>query len=101
MPEIQMTMTFDDGHRIVGHKGKCARLHGHTYKIEITCIGSLDSTSPGFVVDFGDLKSLVNEWDHRFLVWDQDPIWRCNLIPRAPDEALKHEEQGFTPLHFN
>jgi 6-pyruvoyltetrahydropterin/6-carboxytetrahydropterin synthase len=70
--EISLEMRFDAGHRIVGHKGKCARLHGHTYKVHILCQGEVKE--PGFVVDFGDLKDLVNEWDHRMLLWDQDTL---------------------------
>lgn len=70
--EISLEMTFDAGHRIVGHKGKCARLHGHTYKAHIMVGGEVEN--PGFVVDFGDLKDLVNVWDHRLLLWNLDPL---------------------------
>jgi 6-pyruvoyltetrahydropterin/6-carboxytetrahydropterin synthase len=70
--QIGYEMTFDAGHRIVGHKGKCARLHGHTYRGKFTVAGRL--IDPGFVVDFGDLKDMVNEWDHFMLLWEQDPI---------------------------
>jgi 6-pyruvoyltetrahydropterin/6-carboxytetrahydropterin synthase len=68
--EISLEMTFDAGHRIVGHKGKCSRLHGHTYKVHVMASGPI--IEPGFVVDFGDIKDLVNEWDHRMLLWEQD-----------------------------
>ena len=27
---------FDAAHRILGHSGKCAYLHGHTYRLEVT-----------------------------------------------------------------
>lgn len=70
--EISIEGTFDAAHRIVGHKGKCARLHGHTYKYHIMVRGMV--VSPGFVVDFGDIKDLVNEWDHMTLLWQQDPL---------------------------
>lgn len=72
MHEISLEMTFDAGHRIVGHKGKCARLHGHTYRVEIRAAGPL--RDPGFVVDFGDIKDLVNEWDHVLLLWEEDSM---------------------------
>lgn len=71
--EIYLEMTFDAGHRIVGHKGKCARLHGHTYRVEIRATGPVQE--PGFVVDFGDIKDKVNEWDHKLLVWENDPMF--------------------------
>jgi 6-pyruvoyltetrahydropterin/6-carboxytetrahydropterin synthase len=90
--EISYEMTFDAGHRIVGHKGKCARLHGHTYKVHIMASGSVHE--PGFVVDFGDLKDIVNEWDHRMLIWNQDLL--C-----TPDRREFWIDEGVVFLSFN
>jgi 6-pyruvoyltetrahydropterin/6-carboxytetrahydropterin synthase len=39
-----------------GHK--CKNLHGHSYKLTVTLRGPVGSD--GFVMDFADLKSLVN-----------------------------------------
>lgn len=86
--EIFLEMTFDAGHRIVGHKGKCARLHGHTYRVEIRCAGPV--RDPGFVIDFGDIKDLVNKWDHQMLLWEQDEISNFAL-----------QEFGVIDLPFN
>lgn len=90
--EISYEMTFDAGHRIVGHKGKCARLHGHTYKVSIFAAGSVHE--PGFVVDFGDLKDIVNEWDHRMLLWNQDPLY-------DPESEHFWTDEGVVFLTFN
>lgn len=94
--EISLEHTFDAGHRIVGHKGKCARLHGHTYKIHVLARGEV--LDPGFVVDFGDIKGLVDEWDHRFLFWDQDPILEDMLGFMDPEGLDVH---GIKILQFN
>lgn len=64
------------GHRITGHPGKCSNLHGHNYRIFMTFEGPLNED--GIVVDFGDIKLyfdwwLESNWDHRFLIWDEDP----------------------------
>lgn len=67
------------GHRVVGHEGKCRFLHGHNYRIHFFCASdtaSLDAI--GRVIDFGVIKSalcewLEDRWDHRMLLWDQDP----------------------------
>lgn len=65
------------GHRVCGHESKCAHLHGHNYRITFTCtVATLDSL--GRVIDFAVLKSklctwLEDNWDHRFLLWQQDP----------------------------
>jgi len=66
------------GHRVVGHEGKCRFLHGHNYRIHFHCsANNLDSV--GRVVDFSVIKSqlcqwLEDNWDHRMLIWDQDPL---------------------------
>jgi 6-pyruvoyltetrahydropterin/6-carboxytetrahydropterin synthase len=92
--EISYEMTFDAGHRIVGHKGKCARLHGHTYKVHIMASGSVHE--PGFVVDFGDLKDIVNEWDHKMLLWNED-LPRLKYLSKIEEE----KELGIVRLPFN
>lgn len=60
--------TFDACHFLPGHKGKCANMHGHTYKLEVTIMREGGKVQPadsgsdaGMVMDFSDLKKLVNE----------------------------------------
>jgi 6-pyruvoyltetrahydropterin/6-carboxytetrahydropterin synthase len=60
------------GHRILHHDGKCSRPHGHNYEIGVEIRGEL--TEEGWVVDKGDVTELIDEWDHRFLVEDGDPL---------------------------
>ncbi|MBI4589177.1 MAG: 6-carboxytetrahydropterin synthase QueD [Candidatus Rokubacteria bacterium] len=70
--------TFDAAHRILGHQGKCAYLHGHTYHLEVTI--SAERLDPlGMVIDFDDLRALVRKavldrWDHATLLAEQDPL---------------------------
>lgn len=51
-----------------GHK--CARLHGHSFRIEIHLRGGVDPQM-GWVTDFGDVKSafapVFDALDHRYL----------------------------------
>lgn len=69
---------FSTGHRVYGHESKCAHLHGHNYRIHLTVeADALDSV--GRVMDFSAIKEhlcywLEEEWDHKFLVWEQDPF---------------------------
>ena len=69
---------FSTGHRVFGHESKCAHLHGHNYRIHLTVeADALDSV--GRVMDFSAIKEhlcywLEEEWDHKFLVWEQDPF---------------------------
>ncbi len=43
------------------HRGKCARLHGHSYRLEVAVRGPLLESGPatGMVVDFDDLAEIV------------------------------------------
>lgn len=62
---------FCAGHRVLGHEGHCANLHGHNYVAFITAEAEqLDNV--GRVVDFSVLKQHVGgwidrEWDHGFI----------------------------------
>jgi len=72
---------FSAGHRVVGHEGKCALLHGHNYRahFKIRTEVGLGLDTVGRVIDFGTIKStlcqwLEDNWDHRFLAWGHDPV---------------------------
>jgi len=60
------------GHRIQHHDGKCSRPHGHNYEISVEVAG--DVTDEGWVVDKGDITTIIDEWDHRFLLEAGDPL---------------------------
>jgi len=61
---------FSAAHRLIGTHGKCERLHGHNWKVEIVITGTrLDSN--GMVWDFQEMKSklesVLAKLDHRNL----------------------------------
>ena len=70
--EIFREFTFEAAHRLpnvpAGHK--CARLHGHSYRVEVHVRGPVDAEL-GWVMDFGDLKAafarLHERLDHHYL----------------------------------
>jgi 6-pyruvoyltetrahydropterin/6-carboxytetrahydropterin synthase len=70
--EITKAFTFEAAHLLPnlpeGHK--CRRLHGHSFRVEVTVKGPVDP-STGWVMDFGELKQkfrpLVEQLDHRYL----------------------------------
>jgi 6-pyruvoyltetrahydropterin/6-carboxytetrahydropterin synthase len=69
---------FSTGHRVFGHESKCAHLHGHNYRIHLT-VEAEQLDTVGRVMDFSAIKEhlcywLEEEWDHKFLVWEQDPF---------------------------
>jgi len=67
MSKIRITkqFSFEAGHALFGYDGKCKNLHGHSYQLHVTVIGEPISDSSnvkhGMVIDFGDLKKIVNE----------------------------------------
>jgi 6-pyruvoyltetrahydropterin/6-carboxytetrahydropterin synthase len=64
-----------------GYKGKCRRLHGEFYRVEVWIRGfNLDKY--GLLVDFGDIKRLIHEkYDHRCL--NDIPPFKKELNPTA------------------
>lgn len=80
------------GHRVCGHESKCVHLHGHNYRITFTINGDLDSL--GRVLDFGVIKShlcdwLENNWDHKFLMWEIDPMLKLLDMREEMEEMNK------------
>ena len=67
MSKIRITkmFSFEAGHALHGYDGKCKNLHGHSYHLEVTVIGTpisdTNNVKHGMVIDFGDLKKIVKE----------------------------------------
>jgi len=67
MSKIRITkqFSFETGHALYGYDGKCRNVHGHSYKLSVTVIGTpISDTSHvkyGMVIDFSDLKKIVKE----------------------------------------
>lgn len=70
MYTVKVTADFNSAHNLRGYKGKCEDLHGHNWKVEVSaCSEGLDGL--GMVVDFKELKSVLNKYleklDHKYL----------------------------------
>lgn len=67
MSNIRITkqFSFETGHALYGYDGKCRNVHGHSYKLSVTVIGTpisdTENVKHGMVIDFGDLKKIVKE----------------------------------------
>lgn len=70
MFELTIKTHFDAAHFLVDYPGECARLHGHSYLVEVTIAGKT-LNKIGLLYDFKDLKEKTNEivsrFDHRYL----------------------------------
>lgn len=106
--EISKEFTFEAAHRLphVPEGHKCARLHGHSFRVVIHVAGPLDPHL-GWVMDFSTIKKafqpLYEQLDHYYLneieglenptsenlaVW----IWE-RLVPSLPElsKIVVHE----------
>jgi 6-pyruvoyltetrahydropterin/6-carboxytetrahydropterin synthase len=67
MSRIRITkkFKFETDHALYGYDGKCRNVHGHSYKLGVTVVGQpisdSDNVKYGMVIDFSDLKKIVQE----------------------------------------
>ena len=75
MAKIRITkeFTFETGHALHGYDGLCKNVHGHSYKLAVTLIGTpiddVAAVKNGMLIDFSDLKKIVkreivDQFDH-------------------------------------
>lgn len=104
------------GHRVVGHESKCRHLHGHNYKFHFKVApkgrtdvkvirrgtlrekGGLDNV--GRVIDFNVVKTtlcqwLEDNWDHKFLHWEHDPLIESlnKFVDTTTMDNMLHRDQ--------
>jgi 6-pyruvoyltetrahydropterin/6-carboxytetrahydropterin synthase len=83
---VKITMTistnFAAAHQLPEHEGKCQRLHGHTYGLEVTVEGLPQASGPaaGMIMDFAELRQRV-----------------ADLVVGPLDHQLLNEVFGFVP----
>jgi 6-pyruvoyltetrahydropterin/6-carboxytetrahydropterin synthase len=72
--QIRKSFTFEAAHVLPNHPGKCARLHGHSYRLDVALEGPLHDEGPaaGMVEDFDVVSrvvktAVIRELDHRSL----------------------------------
>ena len=81
MAKIRLTkvFSFESAHALDGYDGLCREIHGHSYRLFVTIKGEpiSEEGNPkmGRVMDFGDLKRIVNRevvdrLDHSFVLRD-------------------------------
>jgi 6-pyruvoyltetrahydropterin/6-carboxytetrahydropterin synthase len=124
--QITTRLEFDAGHRIPNHNSQCKNLHGHRYALEITLSGDIitqeQASENGMVMDFSDVKriareSVVDVWDHAFLVYKNDkpvldflntlPNHKTVIFPSVPTaenmaaEAFKLLQAGYKDTFGN
>lgn len=81
---------FEAAHAIHGYPGACANIHGHSYELHV-CVASMQEKEnfiggSGMVIDFKDLKKLVQEsvisrLDHK-LILSRNFLKPSGMTPR-------------------
>lgn len=84
MYELQITTQFAAAHQLKNFRGKCEKLHGHNWRIDVFVEGK-KLNDAGLLIDFKDLKDATNrileELDHSFL----------NELPQFKDQNPSSE----------
>ncbi len=94
MNKIRITkqFEFETGHALYGYDGKCRNVHGHSYKLSVTVIGTpiedKNNVKYGMVIDFTDLKKIVKE--QIVDAFDHSTVFNKN----TPHLELAHELQS-------
>jgi len=99
--ELRVKGRFSAAHMLRGYRGKCARLHGHNWEVEVA-VEAEGLSEAGMVIDFGELKGMLgevlDELDHKLLN-DIPPFDRLNPtsenIAKWIFDRMKEKLSGF------
>jgi 6-pyruvoyltetrahydropterin/6-carboxytetrahydropterin synthase len=95
MIEISKDFEFEAAHSLphLPHTHTCHNLHGHSYKVRVTCSGEIDPVL-GWVIDYGDISAAMQPiliaLDHTNI----DVLFRGAL---NPERKCKSEERRDKP----
>lgn len=55
---------FEACHHLPHYEGACHNVHGHSYKLDVTVTGPINTDGPkqGMIIDFKDLKGVVKKY---------------------------------------
>ena len=71
MYEVMVEKTFDAAHFLENYDGPCARMHGHTYRVQVTVEGETLDDKFGMLMDFTEVKRhlnvIIERLDHQLL----------------------------------
>ena len=103
MAKIRITkeFTFETGHALHGYDGLCKNVHGHSYKLAVTLIGTpiddVAAVKNGMLIDFSDLKKIVK----REIVDPFDHATVLNVTTPHKELADEMESRGHKVVRVN
>lgn len=100
--QICKSFRFEAAHVLPHHPGKCSRLHGHSYRLDVYLEGALHEHGPaaGMVEDFGFVaeiveREIIDPLDHSSLndyldnpTAENIVIWAGKILARRFNERL-------------
>ena len=91
--KIAKTYHFYAGHRNKEAGEKCGRIHGHTY--DVRCMFQFRDMDNGITMLFSDIDLIVEpilkQYDHYFLLYEQDPLAELFDLANEPYVSLPFE----------
>lgn len=100
MITVTRRFKFDSAHFLPDYNGKCANVHGHTWKLDVTVAGEDGVVgTDGFVIDFATLKKIVQELiidniDHTLLNETVNNNPTAELMLESFVEVLREDFKG-------
>lgn len=94
---VTKRFTIDMAHALWGYDGPCKNIHGHTYHLSVTLLGTPrqnpDDVKLGMVIDFSDLKKVVHEqiisrFDHALVLNEEAPYSKSDLITSEFEKVI-------------
>jgi 6-pyruvoyltetrahydropterin/6-carboxytetrahydropterin synthase len=67
---------FEASHRLLHYEGKCFRLHGHQWRVEVWVAGEIDEKTK-IIVDYNCIKEVIQQFDHQVILNATDPMVEC------------------------
>ena len=109
MPIVRVSkiFRFEMAHALWGYDGLCKNIHGHSYILKVTVSGEpitdQNNIKEGMVIDFGDLKRVVNKqivsvYDHSVVLNKKAPVSRLTELKEMFD---RHHYTDFQPTAEN
>jgi 6-pyruvoyltetrahydropterin/6-carboxytetrahydropterin synthase len=102
---ISKEFNFDMAHALLNYDGLCKNIHGHSYTLVVTVIGSpiQEKGSPknGMLIDFKDLKTIikqqiVDKFDHALVLNSSSPKDLVEMLMKNYDKIVLLDYQPTT-----
>lgn len=102
---LSKKVSFEAAHHLPNYEGKCNRLHGHSYKLEVVISGNVlsdtacEDISDSMVLDFTTMKRVIQEqvidlFDHtdlnRFFLHPTAEIMCMEIFEKLQEPFKKH-----------